>query len=428
MAAHIVEGSDGHYLLATCRELSHIAFDISHSFMLSCAAKDSQSSAGSARLLSTALLEAGLVQRPQMRLTVDDCSPEAVGSVFKSQARRVGENGLFVFAYHGPAVPAGTLLSWLHSLQPPRHIIFFLDFPSATQVAKLITSPVSLMDGVEKLCVFCAGAHPLTSQLARPPLAHSLFSHFTATAITSCTPSPTHPSHRIIYISDISRCLRECSTAMTSLCLPEAQQLCRGPEAQQLCRGPEVVSVQTQPLILLQRHHDQRFGTVGEDTIDGVDETDGEGEEETDGCVARFSFLEKFYKRSWRKEQPKLCDLAHGWLADLKHSSNSPLLVLYRHGLLSTGEMLSALLRLLVFSLAVLQESGRPGSSADPNTLIVVYLQAAGLLEHISSSEIAATAGQFQAQCEAYCLALQQTGVNTAQIRKMAKKVEKDIK
>ena len=409
MATHILQGSDGHYFLAINREISHFTYDISQSYMLSCGFKDHQFSASDAETLSAALVECGLVQRGQLRLCTE-CVMESVQSAFSAQARHVGENGVFLFAYHGPQLSSSTAQSWLQGISPhpPKQVIFFLDCPSARETAKSLTSPLAAT-GIEKLCIFCASPQPCSSQVTST-LGHSLFSYLTAWAIRRCTPTPTHQAQRLLYVSDISRLAREVSTAIASLCVAETERT-----------GPNVVSLRIQPLSLLQRCHDDRSRA-------GLDQVDGECEEETDGAtVARFSFVEKFYRAGRRKQRPQLCDLAHRWLHYLKQGDTSPLHTLCSHGLLARGEMLVSVLRLLVFSLALIQESSDQGTTADPNTLIVAYVQAAGVLEHVvPSTELPTGAEQFQLSCEAYCLALDHRKVNTARVRELARKVKKE--
>ena len=415
--AEIVQGSDGHYFLAFNKHLSHLTFDLSQSFMLSCGCRGHQFCAADAETLSSALVDSGLLLRPQLRLCCrqEECSTAAIQSVFKTQATRVGGNGLFIFAYHGSEpLSCTTIHSWLQALSPhpPKQIVFFLDCPSATETAKSLTNPVSLVSGVEKFCIFCANAQPCSSQLTST-LGHSLFSYFTSQAIRKCTPTPNQPSQRLLYISDISSLIKEFCRAVSSLCLPESDS-----------SGPAVKAVRTQPLRLMQRCQDDTVWD-GEDMIDGQEEE--EGEEEVDGStVARFSFVEKFYRTGRKKQRPKLCEMAHRWLEYLKHGETSPLHILCKHELLSASEMLTSVLRLLIYSLALIQESSEHRSTGDPNTLIVVYVQAVGLLEHVAATDLPATADQFELSCEAYCLALDQRKVNSSRVRELAKKVKKE--
>ena len=415
--AHILPGSDGHYLLAVNRQLSHITYDVSQSFMLSCGSRDYRSSARDAGLLSSALAEAGLLERAHLRLCCSDeeCTSDAMQSAFKTQASRVRENGLFLFSYHGPEISCTTIQSWLRAVspQPPKQVVFFLDSPSAIETAKSLTNPLAVVTGIEKFCVFCANPQPCSSELTST-LGHSLFSFFTARAIRKCTPTPNSLSQRLLYVSDISSLVRVCCAAVRSLCVSETDS-----------SGPGVMSLRTQPLRLLQQYQDD--GSVGgEDMIDGAEEEE-EGEDEVDGStVARFSFVGKFYQTRRKKKRPKLCDMAHRWLEYLKHGDTSPLHILHNHELLC--EMFTGLLRLLVYSLALMQDTQEHSNTGDPNTVIVVYVQAVGVLELVAATELPASAEQFALCCEAYCLALEQRKTNTSKVKELAKKVIKENK
>ena len=79
----------------------------------------------------------------------------------------------------------------------------------------------------------------------------------------------------------------------------------------------------------------------------------------------------------------RMCDLGHRWLQYLKHNDASPL---------------------NVYSLALIQESSGQSSIGDPNTLIMLYMLAAGVIEHVATTDLVASAEQFQLSLEAYCL------------------------
>ena len=406
--AHILPGSDGHYLLAFNRPLSGLTYDISQSFMLGCGPQPQSSNV---QLLSSALVESGLIQRAHLRMCCDqeECNMHMIGSAFKAQASRVGENGLFFLSYHGPDISWTLIHSWLQTVSP-KQVVLFLDSPSAPQTARSLTNPTAVVSGVEKLGIFCANPQPVSDELTNT-LGNSLFAYFTAQAIGKCTPTPNHHSQRLFYISDISSLIRECCGAVCSLCVSEID----GP-------GPAVLSLTTQPLKLFQQHQDD---ISGEDMIDGAEEE--EGEDEVDGSeVARFSFVEKFYQARRKKKRPKLSDMAHRWLEYLKHGDTSPLHILHKYELLKTDKMLTSILRLLVYSLALIQDSSQYSNTGDPNTLIVVYVQAVGVLEHVTAAELVASPEQFQLACDAYCLALEQRKVNTSKVRELAKKVKKE--
>ena len=446
MSTHIFEGSDGHYMLAFSHPLSHLTYDITQTHMLSVGYRGYQetlSATSNAEALSGVLVERGLIQRAHLKLCrdKDESTTEAIKSAFRARASRVGDNGVFIFAYHGPTtvhestpcllssnykenctathITAATLLGWMEELGPklPRWILLFLDCELASQLAKPLTAPQAVA-GIEKCCVFCSNTPSTPSQLTTASLQHSIFTFFAVWAIRQCTPSPGPdqdlPVQRLLRVSDISDKIKECCKAVISLCVPETQSK---------AAEPTVMSVRVQPFIPLQRFTVERGG-AGEDMPDGA----GEGEDTTVRLtLARFSFVEKFYQRRRKKQRVRLCSMGEEWLQYMRHGDTSPLHILNRHGFLANKDMLTALLRLLVYSLALIQDSSVQNSTAEPNTLIMLYVQAAGVVEHVAAStEIGACPDQFQQVYEAYCLALQHKNIKSSEVHKLAQNVKKD--
>ena len=432
MTTKIFLGSEGHYLLASNLPLSHLTYDITQSHMLTCGFsghKDAPFAASDAAALSSVLVERGLVEQDKVRLCSDEveCTTEAMKSAFKTKAGSIGENGVLVFAYHGPAVASdsapslvssnysadtaathitsATILKWLEELgsMKPRQILLFLDCQLASEIAApLVDSPP--LAGIEKMCVFCANT-PAHSSLLSASLQHSAFTYFAVWAFTKCTPMPEQSVQRLMYIKDIGDKIRACCVALNSLCVSEIQSN---------ATAPAVVSVRVEPMrvALLQRSDDDRFGEIGEDETDVPE-------------FARFSFLQKYY-RTGRKNKLKMCELGHEWLQYLKHNEDSPLLAFRDLHLLSRSEMLTTLLRVVLYRLALVQESRMQKSTEDPNTLVVLYLQAASVIEHVARAEVGATVEQFLLAVDAYCLALQQQHLKSSKIRDFAKKVKQD--
>lgn len=437
MTTSIIQGSNGHYFFTSNLPLSSLTYDITQSYMLSCGFRGHQGApfaASDAAALSAALVGCGLLQQERLRLCRDvgECTTEVIKSAFKAKARCVGKNGVFLFSYHGPAVvcdsghtlvssnyrpdcPAthitsATILEWLDELESkPRQILCFLDCPFASEIGKPLVGP--LMTCIEKVCVFCANT-PTQSSPLTTSLQHSVFTYFAVWAFTTCTKTPELPVQRLIYIKDVGDKITECCTALNFLCVSETQDS---------SSAPAVMSVRQQPLHPLQRFDDDRKGQ---------DMTDGEmteGEDMVDGSVARFSFLQKYYGyRGIKKHKPKLCDQGFRWLQYLKLDDASPLHALHNYKLLTRSEMIHTILRLLLYSLALIQESNASQSTGEPNTLIVLYLQAAGVIEHVAGTEVGDSADQFELSFEAYCHALKQRQVNLSKVNTLAKKVQQD--
>ena len=427
MSTKIFLGSEGHYLLASNLPLSHLTYDVTQSHMLSCGFsghKNAPFAGSDAGALSSVLVERGLVEQDKVRLCSDEveCTTEAMKSAFKTKAGSVGENGVLLFAYHGPAIASdsapslassnynpdtaathitsATILKWLEELGPmkPKQMLFFLDCQLASEIAApLVDSPP--LAGIEKICVFCANT-PAHSPLLSASLQQSAFTYFAVWAFTECAQTPEQPVQRLIYIKDIGDKIKACCVALNSLCVSEIT-------------APAVVSMRVKPMrVLLERSDDDRFGEIGEDETDGAE-------------FARFSFLQKYY-RSGIKNKLKMCELGHEWLQYLKHNEDSPLLVLRGLDLLSRSEMLITLLRVVLYRLALVQESRMQNSTKDPNTLVVLYMQAASVIEHVARAEVGTTVDQFLLAVDAYCLALQQQHLKSSKIRDFAEKVKQD--
>ena len=431
MSTKIFLGSEGHYLLASNLPLSHLTYDITQSHMLSCGFsghKDAPFAVSDAVALSSVLVERGLVEQDKVRLCSDEveCTTEAMKSAFKTKAGSVGENGVLLFAYHGPAIASNsaaslvssnynpdtaathitsaTILKWLEELGPmkPKQMLFFLDCQLASEIAApLVDSPP--LAGIEKICVFCANT-PAHSPLLSASLQHSAFTYFAVWAFTKYAQTPEQPQQRLIYIKDIGDKIKACCVALNSLCVSEMQSS---------VTAPAVLGVRVVPMrVLLERSDDDRFGEIGEDETDGAE-------------FARFSFLQKYY-RNGKKNKLEMCELGFEWLQYLKHNEDSPLLALLGLDLLSRSEMLITLLRVVLYRLALVQESRVQNSTKDPNTLIVLYLQAASVIEHVARAEVGTTVDQFLLAVDAYCLALQQQHLKSTKIKDFAEKVKQD--
>ena len=445
MATSIFQSSDGCYLVSKL-PFSFLTYDINHTHMLSWGFRGHpQFAAEGALALSTALVDSGLLLRDKVRVCreEEECTTEAVKLAFKMKARFVGENGLLIFSYHGPAATCGsapslvssnykpdspathitsaTILKWLEEVEvKPKQILCFLDCPSASQIASTLV-PMQ----VEKLCVLCANT-PVNSPLLATTLRHTMFTYFAVWAFNKCTKSPEQQVQRLIYVKDIGNKIEECCTALNSLCVSE--------NSANSC-SPSVMSFHVQVLPLLQRFDDNR----GEDMIDGeVDEEDHDGEvdeeddmidgevdEEDDmidgeAAIARFNFLHQHYRGV--KKKHRLCDKGHEWLKYLK-GDGSPLHILCKNDVLLCSEVIDTVLRLVLYSLALIQDSSIKRSVGKANTFITLYLQAVGIVEHVASMELTASGKQFDLMFEAYCLALKHRKVNDSKVRDLAKKV-----
>lgn len=433
MANKIVQGSDGHYLLASHLTPSCLTYDMNHTHMLSYGfngLQDAPFAADDAHLLAKALTKSSLVEKGRVEVCTgkEQCTSKAMRSAFRSKVRSTctGENGLFIFAYHGPAVvcssgwslipsnfdlatpsthiTAAVILQWLEELEvKPRKVVFFLDCQFAREFASILTSDPIIAD-LEAMCAFCANSPPDTPLLTSS-LQHSTFTYFTAWVFERISRKPTQSVKRIIAVKDISESVKQCCSAITALCVTAASS------------SPDVVSVQVQPFIL--RFQDIRNG---HDMIDGEA---SEGEDETDGSVGRFAFIEKHYSVSSKKQKPRLSDQSYGWLNWLKLSCTSPLHVLHRHEALTDSEVLLTVLRLLLYSAAMIQsniDTARQ-SIGEPNFLIMLFVQVVGVIEHVTGEEVMADAEQFEHSLEAYYHALKLRQVKDSEISKLAKKI-----
>ena len=433
MANRIVQGSDGHYFLASHLTPSCLTYDINHTHMLSYGfdgLPNAPFAAVDAALLAEALTESSLVEKRRVEVCTrkEQCTSEAIRSAFRSKVRSTctGENGLFIFAYHGPAVvcsngwslvpsnfdlatpsthiTAAVILQWLEELDvKPRKVLFFLDCQFAREIANVLTSDPIIAE-LGAMCAFCANS-PLDTPLLTSSLQHSVFSYFTAWVFEKISREPTQSVKRIIAVKDASEIVKDCCSAITSLCVTATSS------------SPEVVSVQVQPFIL--RAQDTRNG---HDMIDGEA---GEGEDETDGSVGRFTFIEKHYSDRSKKQKPRLSDQSYGWLNWLKHSSTSPLRILHRHGALTNSEVQLTVLRLLLYSTAMIQsniDTARQ-SIGEPNFLIMLYMEVVAAIEHVTGREVRADAGQFEHSVEAYHHALRLRQVKDSEISKLEKKI-----
>ena len=452
MANKIVQGSDGHYLLASHIIPSCLTYDISCTHMLSLSPPDPHTIPGpftppeifpvphtpphsteDASFLVNALIECNLVERAKVRASVkpEQCTRDAISSSFRSKALNTLENGLLIFAYHGLAVEtaegwslvssnfdltspathitATIILKWIAETSVrPKKLLFFLDCPFASEIANTLVNS-SLVADMESMCVFCANSPPGTT-LVTHFLSRSLFSFFMAMMLRRNQRPPTNSTMRLIPIERVSVALKDCCSAVTSLCVTAGKDG---------SSQPEVVTVQVHSLVLR-----------GEGYKNGEDDTNGMtsgGSEEVDGAVGRFDFIEKYYNMK-SKQKSQLVESAYAWLNALKTSPTSPLHILHRHGALTDNEVELLVLRLVLYSTAMIQsnDAGTRLTIEEANFLIVLYVRVVGTVEHVTGREVRGTPEQFSLAVEGYYLSLQHRHARESKVRDLARKICRD--
>ena len=363
-----------------------------------------------------------------MRASVkpEQCTRDAICSSFRSKALRTLEKGLFIFAYHGltvetsegwslvssnfdlesPAtyITASTILQWIvETSVRPKKLLFFLDCPFASKIANTLVSS-SLVADMESMCVFCANSPP-GSTVVTHFLSHSLFSFFMAMMLRRNQRPPTNSTMRLIPIKSVSSALKDCCSAATSLCVTADKDG---------SSQPEVVTVQVRSLILREEGYKN-----GKDETDGL--TSG-GSEEVD--FGRFDFIETYYNIK-SKRKPQLVESAYTWLSALKTSPTSPLHTLHRHGALTDNEVELLVLRLVLYSTAMIQSNDAESRHTIEyaNFLIILYVLVAGTVEHVTGREVRDTPEQFSLAVEGYYLSLQHRHAKQSRVRDLARKI-----
>ena len=318
------------------------------------------------------------------------CTLDRMKVGFQEEAKKVGQNGLFVFHFSGhgimgqnkwglvPAdfdptwknyITADVLNQWLQEVScKAKHILFTLDCCYAGGIANELISSVNWNDQDSGLYVISACTANEDS-LVLESLGHSIFTYFLARAIRRLTSNPGQlPVHEIF-----KEC-QACSVALSSLLIKyDPQSGLSWSTMQPQMRVWDIKSVVLQLM--------------------------GEGPDQPDAAaVGRFEFVVQLYDHS--KPKPSLDDKTHAWLETLP-DANGPLMELERRHLLH-GKIINAVLCSMMYSIASIEMACSPANVNNPNLFLVAFMHAVATLDlvkhgvEVSTNQFAQTLGFYR--------------------------------
>ena len=325
----------------------------------------------------TALVDVGAI-RPENGVLYaaskqpEQCTFEGMKVGFQEQAKKVGQNGLFVFHFSGHGIKvrndewglapvdfdytretyltADVLNQWLQVVGcKAKHILFTLDCCYAGGIANELTTSGNWSEKDLGLYVISACTANEAS-LVLGPLGHSIFTYFLAQAISKLTSRPGQlPVHGIF-----KEC-QACSVALSSLLIKyDPQSGLSWSTMQPQMRVWDIKSVVLQFM--------------------------GEGSDQPDAAaVGRFEFVVQLYDQTQPK--PSLDDKTHAWLETLP-DTNGPLMELERRHVLH-GRILNTALCSMMYSIASIEMACNPTDVNNPNLCLVAFMHAVATLDLI---------------------------------------------
>ena len=325
----------------------------------------------------TALVDVGAI-RPENGVLYaaskqpEQCTFDGMKVGFQQQAKKVGQNGLFVFHFSGHGIKVrndewglapvdfdytretyltGDVLNqWLQDVGcKAKHILFTLDCCYAGGIANELTTSGNWSEKDLGLYVISACTANEAS-LVLGPLGHSIFTYFLAQAISKLTLRPGQlPVHEIF-----KEC-QACSVALSSLLIKyDPQSGLSWSTMQPQMRVWDIKSVVLQFM--------------------------GEGSDQPDAAaVGRFEFVVQLYDKSQTK--PSLDDKTHAWLETLP-DTKGPLMELERRHVLH-GRILNTALCSMMYSIASIEMACNPTDVNNPNLFLIAFMHAVATLDLI---------------------------------------------
>ena len=320
----------------------------------------------------TALVDVGAIRQENGVLYAaskqpEQCTFDGMKVGFQEQAKKVGQNGLFVFHFSGHGIKvrndewglapvdfdyrretyltADVLNQWLQEAGcKAKHILFTLDCCYAGGIANELTTSGNWSEKDLGLYVISACTANEAS-LVLGPLGHSIFTYFLAQAISKLTSRPGQlPVHEIF-----KEC-QACSVALSSLLIKHDPQ-----------SGLSVRTMKPQM---------QMKSVVEELMREGSDQPDVAG-------VGRFEFVVQLYDKSQPK--PSLDDKTHAWLETLP-DTNGPLMELERRHVLH-GKILNAALCSMMYSIASIEIEFNRTNVENLNHFLIAFMHAVATLD-----------------------------------------------
>ena len=381
-----------------------------------------------ARQIATALIDKAVIPKQNVMLLTatkdeDLCVSEGMKRSFISQARRVGERGIFVCHFSGHGIQSGsnewglapadfdhtyaTLITGLdlnHWLQEAdckaAKVLFTLDCCYSGGLGDEMTmkDPFGLRDGLYVLSACTA----FETSLVIGPLRHSIFAYFLAYALRVVKVHPGKlPLHKVA---------EECGvlcTALSSLLISYNPTF-----------GLKFGTMQ--PVL---RYFDLEGAGSAVDSL--VQQSLGRilSVEEASMCqLGAHSFMLK-YQRGEREDGPQLSPLCEAWLMDL--GAKDSVLEEFARRTLLKDEVLLAAICSVMWSVASIQLAEDKKTVGDRSIFLLGFLHASAAFSCHSATPF--TLSSMQRSLDFYQAVLETNKVNDKDIQAMIAEIDSDL-
>ena len=302
----------------------------------------------------------------------EECNFTGIKKTFQDCATKVGRDGLLVFHFSGHGIKVGqnewglapvdfdysrstyltasVLISWINEIKcKAKYILFTLDCCYAGGIGKELTKSVEVQVNAS-ICVMSACAGYETS-IVIGPLRNSIFAYFLSDAILCC-----QLEVGLLPIKEVfSRC-----------------QVC--------CESLSSLLVRYKAGVLSPSTMQPQLGALHLQTA--VKELSGEGVDQVDAAIGRFSFAVCMYDQKWNI--PPLSEKSYAYLETVS-MEEGPLLQLEENGVLFTRRVLNTVICSMMYSVAATELVSNPENAQNPNLSITAFMHCVAAIDMIHS-------------------------------------------
>lgn len=366
----------------------------------------------------SALQEKGAIPRNnanliQASIERDACTFVGMKKAFQEEAEKVGKRGVFFFHFSGHGIrvnkdqfglapsdfdyteetyiTASVLTQWLHEARcKAKYVIFNIDCCYAGGLAEALTRGNDNLAPYPGLYVLAACTANEVSVVIGT-LGNSIFCYFLSHAILNTKSSPGQFPVKIIY----EKC-KKLSIALSSLLLSYDSRT-------------GVLWKTMQPVLT--------HSTLTQSVL----ELSGEGEDQTDAGIMRFSYATELYDNTGTKSAGiiSLNRKCLDWLEMTYIDSNGGLAQLKEEGMLGLEQgLMDTILCCMLRSVASIQQACDPGTVASANVYITAYMHVVAAID-IMQCVAEFNEREFALGLAYYLDSLLHTGVNTQSLKKL---------
>ena len=365
----------------------------------------------------SALREKGALPREHAKLLEaniepDSCTFAGMKKAFQDQAQRVGRGGIFFFHFSGHGIRVGNnqfglapvdfdytssayitgdvLNQWLKEADcQARYVLFTIDCCYAGGLAEALTRGSDTLAPYPGLYVMAACTANEVSVIIGT-LGNSVFCYFLSHAILTTDFSPGNFPVGSIY----DKC-KKLSIALSSLLL--SYDKTAGVEWKTM--QPELAhSTLTQTVL----------------------EMSGEGEEQTDANIMRFSYATELYNYTGSGGVIPLERKCQDWLEMTYMDDNGGLSQLKEEGVLGSEQcVMDTVLCCMLRSVASIQRACDPTTVASPNLYITAYMHVVAAIDIVQCGRVDYREREFALGLAYYLDTLSSNDVNTQELQQL---------